>query len=317
MLLDPDLADVLANVVATRPRPVEEMTLDEAREAMGALRALQGEAPQVAQVRDLAVPGGVSPIAARLFSPSTALRRPAIVFLHGGGWIRGTLDDYDVPCRRLAVATGSAVLAIDVRLAPEHRYPAALDDAVAATCFAHRAAADLGVAQGGVVLCGDSSGGNLAAACALRLRDEGHARPLLQVLIYPVTSAATDSPTYARYADGPFVTRAAMTALWRHYLGDPALATQPYASPLGADDLSDLPPALIITAEHDPLRDDGERYAKRLIDAGVPTATIRLLGLTHTAFHMSGRVPAADRIFRAVASAVATVSEGSSTRVAA
>lgn len=249
----------------------------------------------VGRVEDRSVPGasGGPPIPVRLYWPRTAGDRlPLLVFFHGGGWVIGDLDSHDPLCRAMANETGAVVMAVDYRLAPEHHFPAAAEDAYAATAWAHAHAAELGAAPSRLAVAGDSAGGNLAAVVALMARDRGGPRLRLQVLVYPVVDCARNTPSYRANAEGYFLTAAHMRWYWEQYLGT-ADGSHPYASPLRARDMSGLPPAYVVTAEFDPLRDEGEAYAQRLREAGVPVTARRYDGMFHGFFSLAELLPAA------------------------
>jgi acetyl esterase len=214
-----------------------------------------------------------------------------LVFFHGSGFVLCSLDTHDGMCRNLCAGAGCVVVSVDYRLAPEHKFPAPPDDCVCATRWAVQHAGELSADAARVVLAGDSAGGNLAAATALRLRDENG--PVLQgqLLIYPVTDyIEPGTPSMTENAEGYGLTRAGMAWFWNHYLADPADGRHPHASPFQANDLSGLPPALVVTAEFDPLRDEGEYYADRLVQAGVPTQMKRWDGMNHGFFFFPGIV---------------------------
>ncbi|HWG00345.1 MAG TPA: alpha/beta hydrolase, partial [Trebonia sp.] len=247
--------------------PTWERTAAEVRADVAAARAAAGPGPEVASVRDILIPGRDGGIPARVYEPA-ADPPGVVVYYHGGGWVVGSVDGWDAACRALAVAAGCTVVSVGYRLAPEHRFPAAADDAYDAAAWA----AGPGLAAGRpLVVAGDSAGGNLAAVTALRSRDTGRPACVLQVLVYPVTDHDLDRHSYRVYDGTEFiVNRRDMEWYWNHYVPDVAARANPYASPLRAPDLSGLPPALLITAEHDPLRDEGFAYADRLRDARVP-----------------------------------------------
>jgi acetyl esterase len=263
--LHPDIQAILDEMNAAGGPPAHEVPIAEARAAYIADTArLSGPGQPVAEVRDVAVPGPGGDIPVRVYRPldpagSGAAAGP-VVYLHGGGWAMGTLDSHDPLMRALANASGAVVAAVEYRLAPEHRFPAALDDALAATRWLAREGASIAVA-------GDSAGGNLATVVARRLRDEIPIR--LQALIYPVTDAALNTPSYREFTDGHGLSAAGMRRFWNLYL-DGADGAHPDASPLRARDLAGIAPAFIITAEEDVLRDEGEAYAAALRAAGVP-----------------------------------------------
>lgn len=213
---------------------------------------------------------------------------PAIVYYHGGGWVLGDLDHSDALCRWLAVETGYLVANVDYRLAPEHRYPTAAEDAYAALQWIAGHAAELDIDPLRIAVSGGSAGGNLAAVATLMARDRGGVRPAAQVLAYPVLDDVCDTPSYQEFAEGYIVASEDMRWYWRQYLNRPEEGAEPYAAPMKSTDLSGLPPALIITAECDPIRDDGERYAARLEAAGVPTTQSRYAGALHGFFAQPG-----------------------------
>lgn len=239
----------------------------------------------VHEVRDLVASGPAGPIAVRLYRPSDAQPLPAIAYFHGGGFVIGSLETHDGTCRALANASGCAVLSVEYRLAPEHRFPAAPEDCWTALEWLAGEAPRLGLDPARLAVAGDSAGGNLAAVTALLARERG---PALrhQVLVYPVTDHAFDTPSYRENGEGYFLTAAMMRWFWSQYLLDPAQGADPLASPLRAADLGGLPPALVVTAEYDPLRDEGEAYAARLRAAGVATELRRFDGQIHGFFSM-------------------------------
>lgn len=243
-------------------------------------------------------PGG--PIPLRLYTPRAPGPRPGLIWFHGGGWVTGSLDSHDGLCRQLALDTGAVVVAVDYRLAPEHRFPAAVEDALAATRWVADRAARLGIDAGRLAVGGDSAGGNLAAVVSAIARDGGP--PLCwQLLVYPITDCDLDTPSYRENAVGYLLTRAGMAWFWDHYLPDPASRAHPHASPLRAPDLSNLPPAYVITAEYDPLRDEGESYARRLRDAGVPTRLDRFEGMVHGFLRRTDRLDRSHEALRRIA----------------
>lgn len=226
----------------------------------------------------------------RLYRPSREAGLPLLVFLHGGGWMLGDLDTHDAMCRHLALAGGCAVLAVGYRLAPEHRFPAGLDDAAHAFAWARRSAAVLGCDPPRVALGGESAGANLTAAITLRLREAGEAQPLFQLLVHPATDMDFALPSFDQ-VQAPGLTRDYLEACRSFYLGD-ADHDDPLVSPLKALRLDGLAPAIVLTAAEDPLRDDGEYYAARLAAAGVETLTRRLAGLPHGFLFLPITIPA-------------------------
>ena len=278
MKLDPDAAKVL-EALAARP-PLDALPVDEARAAYAAGRAATTAPPTPVEiVRELELPGPAGPIPARLYrpAPETAGLLPALVYYHGGGWVIGGLESHDGLCRRLAAGSGCAVISVDYRMGPEHRFPAAVDDAEAAARAVHAQAHELGVDPERLAVGGDSAGGNLAAVVALAFRDAGGPRLRSQVLIYPATDFAMDTPSQREFATGHFLTGELQRWFHGHYI-DHARKSDWRASPLRATDLAGLPPAFLLTASHDPLRDEGEAYAMRLIANGIRVTIWRAPG---------------------------------------
>ncbi len=230
-----------------------------------------------------------------------------MLYLHGGGFIGGSIDVADEPCRAMANATGAIVVSAEYRLAPEHTFPAAPDDAYAALIWVAARIADFGGDPDNIVIVGDSAGGNLAAVTALRVRDEGGPRLRGQVLIYPVIDPNADFPSTREYADGYIITKPGLDWFWNHYLAGPGDATNPYAVPSRAADLSGLPPALVLTNEYEVGRDEAEDYAARLQAAGVDTVVRRFDGLVHGVFWMSGAVPRSGEVLAAVCDHVRSI----------
>jgi acetyl esterase len=277
-------ADFMAMLAAMGTKPLNEMSVEEARETMGAFKALVPPGPEVARVEELEVPlPGATPLPVRVYVPDGDVRG-VIVYYHGGGWVLGDLDGYDPLMRVLANATGFTVANVDYRLAPEHRYPTAVDDCTTAFAWIAGNRAQLGADGQPLVVAGDSAGGNLAAVVARRMRDTSGPQPAMQVLVYPVTDCDLDAPCHLDPENQQFLDRDSMVWFWGHYAPDPARRGEPDASPLRVADLRGLPPALVITAQYDPLREEGEAYAARLEEAGVPTTLIRHDGQMHGFF---------------------------------
>jgi len=245
---------------------------------------------EAAAVEDRTIGAGIR---IRLYRPEGKGPFPVLLFFHGGGWVVGDLETHDATCRYIAHATGAAVLAVDYRLAPEHRFPAAVDDAVAAFAWAVGDAASLGADSARVGVAGDSAGGNLAAVVAQQTTRAGGPRPAAQLLIYPVTDLSTKHPSYRLFSDGFFLTEADMDWYRGNYLRDEADARDPLASPLLAPDVAGLPPAIVLTAGFDVLRDEGEAYARRLRDAGVSVELRRTAGQIHGFANAIGVSPGA------------------------
>ncbi|MGO4741901.1 alpha/beta hydrolase [Serratia quinivorans] len=298
MPLDPQIARFLAETAgAAVPGSLSEMRAA----AQAGLLALQGEAEAGGEVRD----GGVIAddgqlVAIRAYTPLDAVPGeplPAMLYAHGGGWCLGSLALYDRPCQALANATGRRILSVDYRLAPEHPYPRPLEDVYQALCGVVEQADEWGIDAARIAVGGDSAGGNLAAAVALLARDRKG--PLIehQLLLYPALSRAMESASYQEYAQGYFLTREVMAFCWNMYLGTANEQPDPYAEPLHAPRLQQLPPATILSCEYDPLRDEADHYALRLREAGVEVRCERLPGMVHACIHMLGLTPAARMLF--------------------
>ena len=308
MALDPGLKAMLDTMAATPGPALEEMAVPDARaffeassEAIPAL-----ETVALPSVVDRTIPGPDGEIPVRIYRPTPEGTLPALVYFHGGGWVIGGLDTHDGTCRQLARDAGCAVISVDYRLAPEHRYPAAAEDCYAATCWVIENAAELGVDPARVAVGGDSAGGNLSAVVSLMARDREGPVLAFQLLIYPVTDADFTRASYRENAEGYFLTRAGMEWFWNHYVPDAAARAEAYCAPLRAADLAGLPPALVQTAGFDPLRDEGEAYGERLREAGVATTVTRYEGLIHGFFSMGAL---SEEARRGVAEAVAALKD--------
>jgi acetyl esterase len=304
MALAPEIRALLDGQAASGRPPLQEQSVAQARAFhVQDAAALNGEAVAVADVADRTVPGPAGALPVRVYTPEGEAPFPIVVFFHGGGWVVGTLDSYDPLCRALAAATPAVVVSVDYRLAPEHRWPAAVEDAYAATLWASRNAAALGGAQHRLAVAGDSAGGNLAAVVALGARDRGGPAIAFQLLVYPALDAAGDTASWREHADGFQLTAAGMRWYWDHYLGG-ADGTAPDASPLRAAFLGGLPPALVVGAEHDILRDEGEAYAARLREAGVEATATRQEGMVHGFLRWRAVTPTAEDALQEAAAAL-------------
>ena len=276
-------------------KPINQLTVAQARKAALAQVPKARGQPAGMRVANGSLPGPAGQIPIRVYTPEGPGPFPLLLFFHGGGFVVGDLDSYEQTCRTLCRGAGHVVVALDYRLAPEHKFPAASDDCLAAVRWAAEHAAEMNADPTRLVVAGDSAGGNLATVTALRIRDEGGPPLRGQLLLYPVTDYHTPpTPSYLANANGYLLTRDIMIWFWAHYLDDPSQASHPHAAPLRAPDLRSLPPALVITAEFDPLRDEGERYAERLEQAGVPTMLSRYDGMIH-GFCMLGALFAESR----------------------
>jgi acetyl esterase len=291
MAVDEATLAVLTLLAESGFKPFHESTPAESRAFMAAMRAAGPPGPEVARSYDVqvATPDG-NQITVRVLVPAGAIQA-LVVYYHGGGWVIGSIDDFDPLARTLANDLHAAVVNVDYRLAPEHPYPAAADDAWTALQWAHDQMTEIAGHHVPLVVMGDSAGGNLAAVAARKARDHGGPDLAAQVLVYPVTDADLDNPSYTDPANQLLLSRESMIWFWDYYAPDPASRLRPDASPLRAADLSGLAPAVVLTAEHDPLRDEGEAYADRLRAAGVPVEHRRFDGQMHGFFSMVGVLP--------------------------
>jgi acetyl esterase len=266
-----------------------------ARAQRRAEAAVVAERPRIemARVEAVDIPGPAGPIAARLYVPATPGEGPLplLVYFHGGGWVIGDLETHDSPCRFLAAHSGAQVLAVDYRLAPEHPFPAAAEDAFAAYLWASAEAGRLGIDPARIAVGGDSAGGNLAAVTCLTARDEGAPPPAMQLLIYPVTETGRELPSREDLGEGFLLTRRDMAYYEDRYLPPGTDRNDPRVAVLQAEDLSNLPPAYVAVAGFDPLRDEGLAYAERLRDAGVPVGLRLHPGLVHTFVNLTAISP--------------------------
>ena len=295
----PDIQAFLRQVAEAGLPSIPELTPEAARAQFEAGMKARREAfpaPPVAAVEDRAIPGPAGPIPVRVYRDSgrAGAGRPALVWFHGGGHVIGSLDTHDAIARHLCREAGCVVVSVDYRMGPEHPFPAAVDDCFAAVKWLAEPGGEMGADPERIAVGGDSAGGNLAAVVALLSRDEGGPALRHQLLVYPVTDYRCRGASYERYARG-YGTLEAESMRWfqRHYLGGPDAAEDWRASPLLADDLSGLPPALVITAECDVLRDEGVAYAERLAESGTPCEHVPFPGMIHGFFGLLGIADAA------------------------
>jgi acetyl esterase/lipase len=312
MPLDPDAAQILEMVrLAGRPA-FETVSAEEARALYRAGReVLSPPAPPVAATRDLRAPSTDGhPVPVRLYRGIGAPERaPALVYLHGGGWVVGDIETHETVCCHLANAARCLVVSVDYRMGPEHKFPAAVEDAFAALAWVEGEAAALGVDPARLAVGGDSAGGNLAAVVGLLARDRGGPRLALQALLYPATEAAMTHPSHRRFGEGHLLTRSTTEWFYAQYLRSPADAADWRVSPLRAADLAGVAPAYVLTCGYDPLCDEGDAYAVRLAEAGVPVQRRSYPDQIH-GFLTLGKIvhaagPALDEIAAALAAAFA------------
>jgi len=305
MPLDPQAAALIASLAGGTP--VEQMTLEESRAALEERCRLTAGMPRdVARIMDGSVPGPGGAIRTRTYAPNASGAMPGLVFFHGGGWVRGSLQTHDSLCRALANDAGCVVVSVDYRMAPEHTFPAAIDDCFAATRWVAEHATELDIDPRYLAVAGDSAGGNLAAAVTHIARGAGGPHLAYQVLLYPVTDFNLETPSYVRNAEGYMLTRQAMRYYWQCYLARPDDGSDVRASPLRATDFSGLPPALVITAEFDPLLDEGRAYADKLRAAGVPVTYSEYAGMVHGFMTSAGVLDQGQRAIGEMASALQT-----------
>ncbi len=304
--LDPQVRAVLELVVRSGRPAYHQLSPKEARQLFRETRpAATPTPPEIGLVQNLTADGPLGPVPLRLYRPigvPASAPLPALVFFHGGGWVIGDLETHDVLCRQLTAEAGVSVVAVDYRLAPEHKFPAAVDDAWAATRWIVAHAAELGVDPGRLAVGGDSAGGNLATVVVLLARGQGGPALASQMLIYPVTDLAAETASYREFCDGYLLTRESMRWFKDHYVSTEEEAADWRASPLRARSLAGLVPALIVTAGFDPLRDEGQAYAERLRDAGVRVDYLCYGGMIHGFVPMGRLIDTGNRAVSHIAS---------------
>ena len=293
--IDPQMQIILQQIAAAGLPSFADMSPAEAR----LLPAVTQELESVAEVEsfDIDVPGGTITVRAYRDSDHAS---PAVIFFHGGGWVLGSIESYDAFCRRLCNGTGCTVLSVGYRLAPEHRFPQGVEDCFAAAKWISENSERLRLKPGHLAVCGDSAGGNLAEVVCYLAREKGGPFFTCQVLIYPVVSFDETTGSMLAFSNGPLLSRKELEWFRDYYLRNPTDANDPLASPLLIDDLAGLPPALVLTAELDPLRDGGEQYARRLQDAGVEVAYTTYSGVFHGFVEHVGQLDRADEAMDAI-----------------
>ncbi len=301
MPLDPNAKQFLDQLAASGMPPIESMSPAEARLATDAMMSAVADVPALASVEDRRIPGPLGDIPIRVYAPEGRVPQPILIYFHGGGFVIGSLTSHDPLCRLLASRIPAVVVAVDYRLAPEHPFPAAAEDAYAATCWIAAHAREVGGDPGRIAVAGDSAGGNLSAVVSLLARDRGGPSLVHQLLIYPVTDFSFETRSHLENAEGYLLTRPLMTWFLGHYFSGPTPRTDPRFAILRAPDLQGLPPATVVTAEFDPLRDEGESYAARLRAAGVPVEVTRFDGMIHGFFPNPALFPQAGTAIDAAA----------------
>jgi acetyl esterase len=305
MTLHPQAQGLLQMTRESGGKPMSEGTVEDARATMAMIGGMIGAGPEVAEVEDLVIAGDGRDIRARRYRPDGEAGG-VVVYTHGGGWLMGTLDDFDAVARRLAVESGCEVVSVDYALAPEHPFPAAPDDAYAATAWIAEHVAD----GRPLVVVGDSSGGTLAAVTARRARDLGGPEIAMQVLVYPVTDADFSRPSYAEMGDGSYLNSTEdLRWFWEHYLPDEGARRDPDATPMSAGDVAGLPPAVVLVSRYDALHDEGVAYAERLREAGVDVELLEVDDQIHAFWTLVNVFESADHyvaeVGRRIAGAVA------------
>jgi len=312
MPLDPQVEAMREARARAGVPPLYTQSLAAARAAdLAQVQAASADLEPVAAVADHVIPGPGGELRIRVYEPGEGRERPALVYFHGGGWALGDLETCDEICRALTNAVPCVTVSVEYRLAPEHRFPAAVHDCYAATCWVAEHAAELGVDPARLAVGGDSAGGNLSAVVALLARDRGGPRLRHQLLVYPNTDQRADTASLRESEDPLLFNRWSVDWYRNHYLGEEKDGLDPLASPLRAPDLAGLPEATVLTAEYDPLRDEGEQYADRLRAAGVPVEARRYDGMVHGFFLMSGMLDTAgDAVAHAAARLAGAFAQG-------
>ncbi len=306
MPLHPKLKELLDQPADPNAKPIEEIPIEEIRRQFNEeIAAIDKPGPEMKDILDRAVDVGDAEIQVRWYIPSTLSAEsgnPVLVFFHGGGWIQGNIATHDSMCRVLAHDGRSLVCSVDYRLAPENKFPVPLNDSYAATKWAHQNAAKFGGDPGRLAVGGDSAGGNLAAAISLKARDEGSTPIAFQLLLYPVTDLASDTESKQKFSKGYWLDT--LEFLIQSYVAKEGDKTNPLASPLRAENFSGLPPAYIVTAGHDPLRDEGKEYATRLREAGVAAKYDCYESMIHGFISIRGIVDEGERALQACAASL-------------
>lgn len=301
MTLDPQAAALLQRLALGGGRPLPEQTVAEAR--LGAYRFIElfGPPEAVAAVDHQFIPGPTADLPIRVYTPRGERPFPALVYFHGSGFVISNIGIFDSPSRALANRTGCVVVAVNYQKAPEHKFPVPFDDAYAATAWVSAHSSEFGVDPDRIGVIGDSAGGTLAAAVCLKARVEGGPRLAAQILVHIPTQYGLDTPSMVENAEGFLLETAGMRWFAEKYLRNDLDALNPYAAPMRAESLASLPPALVVTAEYDPLRDEGEAYGRRLDLVGVPVTVSRYDGMIHGFYGMTAVLDRANDLFEEIA----------------
>ncbi len=288
MPVDPQAQALLDMLTAMNVPPMHTQSVAEVRASYDAMAQFRGVQEDVHAVENRTIPGPAGEIPVRIYTPEGAGPFPVLVYFHGGGWTIGTLDSHDGVCRSLTNQAQCIVVSVDYRLAPEHKFPAAVEDAYAATVWVAQNAASIHGSPDRIAVGGDSAGGNLAAVVSQMARDKDGPKLVYQLLVYPATDYFIPGTASIREnGEGYFLTYDSMVWFWNHYATSEEDSFNPLMAPLRAKDFHNLPPALVITAEYDPLRDEGEMYAAKLQEAGVTVTSTRYNGMIHGFFSMA------------------------------
>ncbi|WNC16499.1 alpha/beta hydrolase [Brevibacillus brevis] len=307
MALDPQAKAFLDMGAEAGEPPMSTLTPEQNRERTAGMKALSGPPKALAKTESRMIPVEGGEIELRIYTPEGVGPFPLFVYFHGGGWVIGDVETVDTVCRNIAHEADSVVASVNYRLAPEHKFPVPVEDCYAAVEWVARNAAELNGDPSRLAVGGDSAGGNLAAVVSQLAKQRSGPAISFQVLVYPVTQIGCDTESYRENGEGYFLTKDSMNWFFRHYLNAEEEKTDVRASPLLSEDLSGLPPALVITAEYDPLRDEGEMYAERLRQAGVPVELTRYDGMIHGFFWMAGIMDKGAQAITQVASRLRSV----------
>ncbi|MCH9631673.1 MAG: Carboxylesterase NlhH [Chlamydiia bacterium] len=304
MLLDPELAEFLKSVSESGNKAFEIMSIDEMRQATKRLCVYYGDVEPVHKVETRAVKDEKHDFLVRIYHPSPAKDLPILIYFHAGGYVRGDIELCDPICRKIANRSSCIVISVNYRLAPEEQYPAALEDAYTALCWAHYYAHEIGGSKDHIAVAGDSTGANLATALTLLTKDRNGPKISFQILMYPVLDYTYSFPSHEKFATGYFMTEEALKFYESQYFPEEADRKNPYISPYFIKNFEGIPPAYIITAECDPVRDEGEAYAEKLKNAGVKVVHYRFKGTMHGFIYFSPITKKADEAVFSVAKAL-------------
>lgn len=312
--LAPEMRAILEAMAEAGAPPIETLPVEDARESAYGLVQLAGEPEPVGHVETRRIPVRSGEIEVRIYTPKGDGPFPGVVYMHGGGWVVCDLATHDNLCRALSCRAEAVVVAVHYRRSPEFKFPVPLEDSEDAARWTAANAATLGIDSERLAIAGDSAGGNMATVIAARAREAEGPALALQVMVYPVTDLSSqDTPSHKEFAEDHFLTASSMNWFTSHYLAEPEDARNPHVSPAFLEDLRGLPPALIITAECDPLRDEGEAYARRLQEAGVPVTHTRYEGMIHPFINMLGATEGAQKAVDEIAAAVRAMAPAKAT----